>query len=230
MSEMPIILHFLFAAFATVGFAIFFHAPARVLFPGGVTGGLGWMIYLYLFNLTGSTAFGGFVAGAFVSLCSEILARKLKQPAIVLVIPGILPLIPGIGLYNTMLFMIQKDYSMSVTKGTDAILLSAAIALGVLVITSLVKTIKVVNLRKIEQKRLMKLEKEASKQNSINPENNCKSENENDFEESPKEPSLEYEYYKINQNSESKVDFDEEVNIPDPQIEFDLNDLDSNKN
>ncbi|OJT71414.1 hypothetical protein BM530_22550, partial [Clostridioides difficile] len=89
-----------------------------------------------------------FIAAALVSACSETLARKLKQPAIVFVIPGILPLIPGIGLYNTMLSLIQKNYSLAMSKGTDALFLSAAIALGVLVVTSFVRTLNLLKIRK----------------------------------------------------------------------------------
>ncbi len=64
------------------------------------------------------------------------------------VIPGILPLIPGIGLYNTMLSLIQKNYSLAMSKGTDALFLSAAIALGVLVVTSFVRTLNLLKIRK----------------------------------------------------------------------------------
>ena len=63
------------------------------------------------------------------------------------VIPGILPLIPGIGLYNTMLSLIQKNYSLAMSKGTDALFLSAAIALGVLVVTSFVRTLNLLKIR-----------------------------------------------------------------------------------
>lgn len=108
MTDMSMILHFLFSGVATAGFAVFFNAPLYLLLPAGITGGIGWIVYVYLFNFTTNAVFAGFIAAALVSACSETLARKLKQPAIVFVIPGILPLIPGIGLYNTMLSLIQK--------------------------------------------------------------------------------------------------------------------------
>ncbi|CCK99218.1 membrane protein [Clostridioides difficile] len=148
MTDMSMILHFLFSGVATAGFAVFFNAPLYLLLPAGITGGIGWIVYVYLFNFTTNAVFAGFIAAALVSACSETLARKLKQPAIVFVIPGILPLIPGIGLYNTMLSLIQKNYSLAMSKGTDALFLSASIALGVLVVTSFVRTLNLLKIRK----------------------------------------------------------------------------------
>ncbi|MBS5788542.1 MAG: threonine/serine exporter family protein [Clostridioides difficile] len=228
MTDMPIILHFFFSGLATVGFAVFFNTPTRLLAPAGITGGVGWIIYIYLFNLSTSTAFAGFVAGAFVSLCSEILARKMKQPAIVFVIPGILPLIPGIGLYNTMLFMIQKNYSMSVTKGTDAIFLSAAIALGVLVITSLVRTLNIVRSRQIAERKQRKLAQEAIKagnSSEINPQ----IDNQSDYAYSSTEKEIEtteYDYEVLNKKSDSNISCYNDDFSQSPSIDFDLDDLD----
>ncbi|WP_304340791.1 threonine/serine exporter family protein [Metaclostridioides mangenotii] len=229
MTDMPIILHFMFSGLATVGFAVFFNTPARLLAPAGITGGVGWIVYIYLFNLSASTAFAGFIAGAFVSLCSEVLARKMKQPAIVFVIPGILPLIPGIGLYNTMLYMIQKNYSMSITKGTDAIFLSAAIALGVLVITSLVRTMNIVRSRQIADRKQKKLAQEAinaANSSEINPQINDQYECESGSINKEAEPNLDYEYEVLIQKSDSNTCYDDNDYNNSPSIDFDLDDLD----
>lgn len=52
MTDMSMILHFLFSGVATAGFAVFFNAPLYLLLPAGVTGGIGWIVYVYLFNFT----------------------------------------------------------------------------------------------------------------------------------------------------------------------------------
>ena len=70
------------------------------------------------------------------------MARKLKQPSIVFVIPGIIPLVPGLGMYKTMLYLLQGHYNMALSKGTDTLFVGGAISLGVLVVTSLAKTIR----------------------------------------------------------------------------------------
>ena len=93
------------------------------------------------------------VASAVISLFSEILARKLKYPAINFIIPGILPLVPGLGLYNTMYALVQKDYALSASTGTETLLKSAGIAIGILIITSFTKTYYII-LRKMKMRKI----------------------------------------------------------------------------
>ncbi len=148
MTDMPIYMHFIFSAFSTVGFSVFFNAPTSSLIPAGITGGIGWSVFFYLMGVTSNSIFANFFAAVIVSLMSEILARKLKQPAILFVIPGIIPLVPGLGMYNTMLYLVQKNYDMAISTGADVLFVGGAIALGVLIITSLAKTISIFNIKR----------------------------------------------------------------------------------
>lgn len=166
MGDMSLFAHFIFATVATAGFAVFFNVPLKLLLPPAVVGGIGWVVYLVIMEVTNNMSLSGFLAAASVSAMSEVLARKMYQPAILFVIPGILPLIPGIGLYNTMLAIIQEDYLLAATKGASAILLSCSIALGVLVVAALVRTINIyrfkgdllANFRPILKKREFNIE------------------------------------------------------------------------
>lgn len=151
MTDMPLYLHFIYSFIATVGFAVFLNAPKSTLISSGFVGGLGWAIFYYLVKLTGNDILSNFIAALLVSCISEILARKLKQPAIIFVIPGVIPLVPGLGMYNTMLYLVQRDYSNAVAKGADVLFVGGAISLGILVVTSLVKTLHI-----ISQKRAAK--------------------------------------------------------------------------
>lgn len=166
MGDMSLFSHFIFATIATIGFSVFFNIPLKLLLPAGLVGGIGWIVYLVIMEFTNNTSLSGFLAAASVSAMSEILARKMYQPAILFVIAGVLPLIPGIGLYNTMLAIIQEDYLLAATKGASAILLSCSIALGVLVVAALVRTVNIyrfkgdllANLRPILKKREFNIE------------------------------------------------------------------------
>lgn len=148
MYDVPMWQHFIFAALATGGFAIFFNVDRRILPYVSVVGGIGWLMYV-----EGSIKFENpiiysFLPAAFISLSAEFLARKLKQPAIIIVIPGILPLVPGIGLYNTVYYIIQKEYIQAATSGTRAVIISLGIALGILVMSSLSKVLNLYQLKK----------------------------------------------------------------------------------
>ena len=134
MTDMPLYLHFIFSFIATVGFAVFFNA----LIPSGIVGAIGWSLFYYIVQISGNDILANFIAALLVSYMSEILARKLKQPAVVFIIPGIIPLVPGLGMYNTMLYLIQNDYLNAISKGSDVLFVGGAISLGILVVTSLI--------------------------------------------------------------------------------------------
>ncbi|MDU1174804.1 threonine/serine exporter family protein [Peptostreptococcus anaerobius] len=148
MMDTPIWEHFLFAAMATCGFSIFFNAPKKLLLPSSVVGGVGWIIYLVMSVHFDNPLVYAFTAAIFIAVSSEIFARLLKQPAIVIIIPGILPLVPGISLYNTVLYTIQKKYELAASTGTRAIIISIGISLGILVVASLSRMFNIYKLKK----------------------------------------------------------------------------------
>lgn len=148
MMDIPIWEHFLFAAMATCGFSIFFNAPKKLLLPSSVVGGVGWIIYLVMSVHFDNPLVYAFTAAIFIAVSSEIFARLLKQPAIVIIIPGILPLVPGISLYNTVLYTIQKKYELAASTGTRAIIISIGISLGILVVASLSRMFNIYKLKK----------------------------------------------------------------------------------
>ena len=148
MSDMPLFLHFIFGFLATIGFSIFLHSPKNSLPYAGIIGAVGWVLYVYLFGLTGNPILSNFLAAIVVAWISEILARKLKHPAILFVIPGIIPLVPGLGMYNTMLYLVQENYDLAISTGVTAIFVGGAISLGVLLVTSLVKTMNTLKFNK----------------------------------------------------------------------------------
>ena len=143
MIDAPLYIHFLFSLFATIGFAIFLNSPKSILIHSGIIGGIGWTLYVFLIENSFSPISANFIAAALVSIFSEILARKLKHPAISFVIPGIIPLVPGLSLYNTMLFLVQNNYDSAISTGATTLFVSGAIALGVLVVSSLFRTLTI---------------------------------------------------------------------------------------
>ena len=137
LTQVPLWQHFIFAGLATCGFAIFFNVQPKLLLWVSPIGALGWVVYvLGVFNYENPMIYS-FTAAALISLCSEVLARRLKQPAIIFVIPGILPLVPGVGLYQTVYAIMFKKYSIAATVGTKSVIVSIGIALGILIVASL---------------------------------------------------------------------------------------------
>ena len=148
MYDVPMWQHFVFSALATCGFAIFFNVRGKILFYDSIVGGIGWVIFVIGSLYFENPIIFSFLPAAFVSLSAEFLARKLKYPAIIIVIPGILPLVPGLGLYNTVYYIIQKEYLQAATAGTRAFIMSLGIALGILVMSSLSKVLNLYQLKR----------------------------------------------------------------------------------
>ena len=156
MTISDLLINFIFSFAVTAGFSIFFNAPKKSLIPCGIVGGIGWCAYILMSKSSYfSNVFSMVIASAVISLLSEILARKLKYPSINFIIPGIRPLVPGLRLYNTMYSLVQKDYALAVSTGTDTLFKSGGIAIGILIITSFTKTyyiiLKRIKLKKLEQ-------------------------------------------------------------------------------
>ncbi|NMB33315.1 MAG: threonine/serine exporter, partial [Clostridium sp.] len=55
---------------------------------------------------------------------------------------GIVPLVPGAGMYYTMLALVQKDFHLAASKGTETFFIAAAISIGVIISTFLSQSIK----------------------------------------------------------------------------------------
>ena len=140
MIDMPLYIHIIFSYLAAVGFAVFLNSPKKTLYISGSIGMISWTIYVILMRVGFDMMVCNFIAAAIASLLCEILARKIKKPTILFLVPGIITLIPGLGLYNTMSYVIAGDFQQSFTTGANVIFASGAIALGVIVVSSLFRT------------------------------------------------------------------------------------------
>lgn len=120
------------AIVATLGFGILFGLNKKKLFYAGISGGIGWFFYLISLKVNLSEAIAFLAASLSMTIYSEIMARKLKSPAITFLIGGFIPLVPGSGVYYTMYGLIKNDMQMTVQKGIQTFIVAGAIAVGIL--------------------------------------------------------------------------------------------------
>ncbi|WP_432403121.1 threonine/serine exporter family protein [Wukongibacter sp. M2B1] len=140
--------HFIFSLISTVGFSVLFNVPKKSIFYAGLTGGIGWTIYMYIKELTLSSAFSIFVASTIVGILGEIFARIDKKPVTTFVIPGIVPLVPGYIIYLSMVELINQEFYEAARLGTEAVFNSGAISVGIILVTSVAKIKKSQNHKK----------------------------------------------------------------------------------
>jgi uncharacterized membrane protein YjjB (DUF3815 family) len=116
-------------------FAHLFHVPKDQIVRSGVVGGLGWAMFLLTKGDWGEIG-GMFVAGTAVAVLSELLARKWKQPVVIFLIPGVIPLVPGGKAYLTMLSFLQNDYLEGLELLVSTVFLAGAVAAGIILASS----------------------------------------------------------------------------------------------
>lgn len=133
---MTYFLQFVFGFVSTVGFAILFHVPKRNIIMSSLVGGIGWVVFAYCRNDYGSALLGCFLGACMVGLLADIFSRVYKETATVYIIPGIIPLVPGAGMYYTTLYLINGELERAATTGTETLLMAGSISVGLLVVGS----------------------------------------------------------------------------------------------
>lgn len=119
----------------SVGFAVLFGLYDRKLFMIAAGSAAGWAVYLAC-TASGSSLFVGlFVSGLFITALSEILARILKTPVILLLVPILIPEIPGADLYYTMYYLVQGLYTEFGSSLNKVLTEAGAIALGIILVS-----------------------------------------------------------------------------------------------
>ena len=88
------------AFFSVFTLSVIFGVPKKYLVYSSLTGAAGWCVYLVLSDLGWKEFLAMFGATILVALMSNIFARVLKSPVSIYLIPGILPLVPGLGMYR----------------------------------------------------------------------------------------------------------------------------------
>lgn len=132
------ILQIIMAAIGTLGFSIYFRVSEKNVAASTIGGAIGWSIYLLMFHFSKELFISNFAAAIVVYIYSEIMARLLKAPSNVFLIPGIIPLIPGGALYYTMRGVVDGNTQMFLSKGSDTVVVTFGIAGGIVVGTIIV--------------------------------------------------------------------------------------------
>ena len=85
----------------SIAFAIVFKINRRHLINAGVCGLLTYAAYFGVEMLTSSLFWAAFICSVVAALFAETHARLLKAPTIVMLMPGVVPIVPGGYLYRS---------------------------------------------------------------------------------------------------------------------------------
>lgn len=148
--ETKIIIQIVCAFFGSIAPAVLFNIDRRKIGWAGLSGALGWSVYLLIYGKTHNPVAATFVGAITVGCYSELLARKLKTPAFEFLIPGIFPLVPGFTAYTALRFIVESNTDMAFNKGVLAIAIAGSIGFGIMLSTTIFKFITKVRKRRLK--------------------------------------------------------------------------------
>lgn len=126
-------------ALSTYGYSKMYVLPKRLLPVSMIAAIAGWVVNSLIIKYFGSSFAGGFMAAFTVAMIGEVSARKVKTPAIIIIVIGILPLVPGSLVYRTVEKIIADDINAALSIGLETIGIALSMALGILVNSTFVQ-------------------------------------------------------------------------------------------
>lgn len=124
-------VQFIVGMLASLSFAVLFSAPKKQLIFCGLTGAIGWVVYLLCLNLGTSVSIANMTATFALTLISRSIASLRKTPVTVYLVIGIFPLVPGAGIYYTSYHFMMNEMIPFSQAASDTLKTAGAIALGI---------------------------------------------------------------------------------------------------
>ena len=112
---------------AAASFSVLLHQPRSTILVSSLVSILGYGVFLLLKQ----TTLAYFLASLLIGLSCELAARLMKRVATLFVTGAIIPLVPGVGLYRTMRFVVDGEYSNAVETGAATLLGICGIAMAI---------------------------------------------------------------------------------------------------
>ena len=122
-----------------MAFAIIFNIHGFGIAICAFGGMITWIVYCVC-NYFGLDLYVNyFIAAVTAAIYAELMARIRKYPAISYLVVGIFPLIPGAGIYYATTLLLQGNQEAFVQKALETIGVAGVIAVGILMVSTLVR-------------------------------------------------------------------------------------------
>lgn len=130
------------AYLATIALAVYLGVPKRFRLSVGLVGAIGWFVYLILGQGEEHLVLRTFASAMAISLVSHIFARVRKAPVTIFLISGILPLVPGTGMYRTVYQMIIGNRTLAGIYFSQTLQIAGVIALAIFIMDSVFRILQ----------------------------------------------------------------------------------------
>lgn len=143
------IIEIIMAFGVSFSFGLLFNVKDKYLYIAGIGGSLGWFIYKLCLNYGLGDSSSLFLSAIAFSIYCEICARLFMTPATILSVCCLIPFVPGYGVYNALYHCLKGDYIQSLAYASNTLGSACALALGVILISTLFRNIKFHNKNKL---------------------------------------------------------------------------------
>ena len=135
------ILSILFAGVVAGAFGIFFNVRGKNLIFTIVNGTIGFGIFTLAIYLGGATYIAMFFSSVAMATYAEVAARIRKMPTSLFLVAALIPIVPGGGIFQFVLYLLQGAREYATTTGIVTLMETGSIAIGVIVVSSIIRTI-----------------------------------------------------------------------------------------
>jgi uncharacterized membrane protein YjjB (DUF3815 family) len=126
-----LVMEFILADISTICFGVLMNIPKRAYIPGGIIGGLVWILYVIMYyQLHFGLAMSNLLAAIMISILSLMAARKFRLPMIIFNVPALVSFVPGGQSYQVVRNFVLGNYGTAVSYLYQVIVIAGAITLG----------------------------------------------------------------------------------------------------
>jgi uncharacterized membrane protein YjjB (DUF3815 family) len=110
---------------------VLYRIPRSVLLYASFNGTVAWLVTYVLLQAGTNVVAASFVSALVIGALAEMLARALRKPATVFIIPGFIPLVPGREAFTTMQYLVEGRQLDALSMGAQTLFMAGAIAFGI---------------------------------------------------------------------------------------------------
>ena len=140
------------ALLVSAGYCIIMEVSPKYLVFAAVIGAVGRYIYLYLVSLELSSTIAVFAATAIITFFAHICARIAKAPTSLFLISGIMSLVPGTFMYNSVTSFLSSQNAEGLEALIETLLIAGAISLAIFLVDTIFISISLAKQKKLIEK------------------------------------------------------------------------------
>lgn len=127
---LPYAIEFVLASIATLGFGLLFNVPPQTLVGCCITGGTGHVVRSIAVALGASLPAASYIGALAVAIMGYLLARVYRTPRLIFTVTGVIPMVPGVPAFSTMLALAGGNIDAAIVNAVQTFLIGGALAVG----------------------------------------------------------------------------------------------------